>query len=100
VHAGAFEVTLRNAGDRRGREVVQMYASRPDSAVERPPRWLVGFVDVEADPGQTVTVGFEVPDRALAHWDDGWQVEPGSVPPGGRRSSRDLRVEAEFPSAP
>jgi beta-glucosidase len=99
VHAGAFEVTLRNAGDRRGREVVQMYASRPDSAVERPPRWLVGFVDVEADPGQTVTVGFEVPDRALAHWDDGWQVEPGSFRLHAGRSSRDLRVEAEFPTA-
>jgi beta-glucosidase len=99
VHAGAFEVTLRNAGDRPGREVVQMYASRPDSAVERPPRWLVGFVDVEADPGQTVTVGFEVPDRALAHWDDGWQVEPGSFRLHAGRSSRDLRVEAEFPTA-
>ena len=29
---------------------------RPDSAVERPPRWLAGFAAVEAAPGEEVTV--------------------------------------------
>ena len=46
---------LRNTGARRGREVVQLYASCPDSAVERPARWLVGFAAVEAEPGEEVT---------------------------------------------
>ena len=56
VEPGETHVTvrLRNAGARRGREVVQVYASRPDSAVERPPRWLAGFEIVEADPGEEV----------------------------------------------
>ena len=70
-------VRLRNTGDRRGREVVQVYASRPGSAVERPPRWLVGFEIVEADPGQEVAVDVTIAPRALAHWDGGWTVEPG-----------------------
>ena len=39
----ARRVRLCNTGTRRGREVVQVYASRPDSAIERPPRWLVGL---------------------------------------------------------
>jgi beta-glucosidase len=74
---GEVSVRLRNAGGRRGREVVQVYASRPDSAVERPLRWLAGFAVVEADPGEEVEVRVTIPPRALAHWDGGWTVEPG-----------------------
>jgi beta-glucosidase len=72
-------VQVRNTGSRRGREVVQVYASRPDSAVERPAKWLAGFAPVDADPGETVTVGILVPERAFQHWtDQGWSTEPGS----------------------
>jgi beta-glucosidase len=75
--AGRVTVRLRNTGARRGREVVQVYASRPDSAVERPPRWLAGFAVAEAEPGEEVEVEVTIPPRALAHWDGGWTVEPG-----------------------
>jgi beta-glucosidase len=74
---GHVTVRVRNAGARRGREVVQVYASRPNSAVERPPRWLAGFAVVEADPGEEVVVDVTIAPRALAHWDGGWVVEPG-----------------------
>jgi beta-glucosidase len=70
-------VRLHNVGARPGREVVQVYASRPDSAIERPPRWLAGFAVVEADPGEQVAVEVTIDPRALAHWDGGWTVEPG-----------------------
>jgi beta-glucosidase len=71
-------VQLRNAGSRRGREVVQVYASRPDSAIERPAKWLAGFATVDADPGESVTVGILIPERAFQHWTgDGWSTEPG-----------------------
>jgi beta-glucosidase len=71
-------VTVRNTGSRRGREVVQVYASRPDSAVERPAKWLAGFATVDADPGETVTVGILIPERAFQHWTpEGWTTEPG-----------------------
>src|SRR5439155_401938 len=43
-------VEVRNTGSRPGREVVQVYASRPDSAVERPAKWLAGFAAAFADP--------------------------------------------------
>ena len=70
-------------GDRAGKQVVQVYAERADSAVERPARWLVGFATVHAAPGETVTATIPVPARRLAHWDGGWVVseleliEPG-----------------------
>ena len=43
---GPRDRRVRNAGRRRSREVVQVYASRPDSAIERPVRWLAGFASV------------------------------------------------------
>jgi beta-glucosidase len=48
---------VHNTATRPGLEVVQVYASRPDSAVERPTRWLAGFAAATANPGQEVTVG-------------------------------------------
>jgi beta-glucosidase len=72
-------VTLRNSGDRQGREVVQVYAGRPDSAVERPVRWLAGFAGVQADPGEQVTTTIALRRRAFQHWaHGGWTVEPGT----------------------
>jgi beta-glucosidase len=72
-------VRVRNTGARRGREVVQVYASRPgDSAVERPAKWLAGFAAVDAGPGETVEAGIMIPERAFQHWSGtGWATEPG-----------------------
>lgn len=77
-HEDSVEVTLANTGERAGKQVVQVYAERADSAVERPVRWLVGFAVVHAEPGRTVTAVVPVPARRLAHWDGEWVVEPGS----------------------
>jgi beta-glucosidase len=78
--AGGVEIGLRNTGDRAGREVVGVYLSRPESAVERPVRWLAGYAAAVAGPGETARVRVELPERAFAHWDEasaGWTVEPG-----------------------
>jgi beta-glucosidase len=72
------QVTVQNTGSRRGREVVQVYASRPESAVERPLKWLAGFATVDADPGESVTVSVPIAERAFQYWSgDGWTTEPG-----------------------
>ncbi|QUH04163.1 glycoside hydrolase family 3 C-terminal domain-containing protein [Saccharopolyspora erythraea] len=71
------ELTARNTGNRAGKHVVQVYASRPDSAIDRPARWLVGFATVRAQAGEAVEVRVPVHERDLAYWDDGWQHEPG-----------------------
>ncbi|KAA9107694.1 glycoside hydrolase family 3 protein [Microbacterium rhizomatis] len=70
-------VTLTNTGDRAGKQVVQVYAERSRSDVDRPVRWLVGFAVVRAEAGQTVTARITIPERRLAHWSGGWVVEPG-----------------------
>lgn len=92
-------VTLRNTGARRGREVVQLYAAREQSSVERPTRWLVGFASAEADPGEEVTVALTVPARALEHWDPGragWVAEPGTFGLAAGSSSVVLPLSAQI----
>jgi beta-glucosidase len=89
-------VRLANTGTRRGREVVQVYASRPDSAVERPPRWLAGFAVVEADPGQEVIVDVPLGPRAFQHWDGGWRTEPGEFVLEAGRSVADLPLRSSL----
>ncbi|WP_375400841.1 beta-glucosidase [uncultured Amnibacterium sp.] len=68
---------VTNSGGRHGKQVLQAYARRPDSAVDRPERWLIGFDTVRADPGETRRVRISAPLREFAYWDDGWIVEPG-----------------------
>jgi beta-glucosidase len=70
-------VRLTNIGKRAGKNVVQVYAEKPDSVVDRPVRWLVASTPVWAEPGETVTAELNVPTRLLAYWDNGWIYEPG-----------------------
>jgi beta-glucosidase len=93
-------VTVRNTGSRRGREVVQVYASRPDSAIERPAKWLAGFATVDADPGEEVTVGILIPGRAFQHWTAaGWSTEPGEfvLAAGPSSASLPLTTRVDLP---
>lgn len=70
-------VRLTNTGKRAGKNVVQVYAEKPGSAVDRPVRWLVGSTPVWAERGETITAVLDVPTRLLAYWDNGWTYEPG-----------------------
>ncbi|WP_235038025.1 beta-glucosidase [Microbacterium sp. 18062] len=92
----AVEVTLANTGERAGKQVVQVYAERADSAVERPERWLVGFAVVRAEAGRTVTATIPVPARHLAHWAGGWVVEPGAYTLRAGSSVADLPLSVEW----
>jgi beta-glucosidase len=113
VRAGAdveVTVTVRNAGRRPGREVVQLYLSEPQPSVEadgsdagpsvepqRPVRALAALGTVQAEPGEAVNVRLRVPGRAFARWDtekQEWVYPHGRYLVQVGRSSRDLRLSA------
>jgi len=71
-------VTVVNTGSRPGKNVVQVYAERGDSEVDRPARWLVGFAVVIAEPGERVAARIAIDPRQLAYWDEKWVIEPGT----------------------
>ena len=88
-------VTVRNAGQRAGRDVVQVYLEAPDDDPSRPLRVLAGFATVEADAGQTAEARMVIPARAFARFDTGvggWVWPPASYLVRVGRSSRDLRL--------
>ncbi|MFI6871656.1 beta-glucosidase [Nocardia sp. NPDC050406] len=71
-------VRVTNTGARTGKQVIQAYLSRENSAVDRPVRWLAGFATVTLDAGESRTVTIELPQRSFEHWtDQGWATEPG-----------------------
>ena len=70
-------VTVTNTGERPGKQVVQVYLSRPDTAIDRPVRWLAGFAAVQLDAGESIPLRIALPVRSFANWDAGWQYEPG-----------------------
>lgn len=72
---------VQNCGHRAGQTILQVYASLPQSRVERAPRWLVAYAHVALQPGQTQTLTVDVPHQRLAYFDlatDDFVVEPGS----------------------
>ena len=93
-------VTVRNTGQRPGREVVQLYAAparvffADGPAPVRPDRWLVGFAAVTADPGEAVEVTADLPARAFQIWDGGWRTIPGQYLIEAAHSSADRRIAA------
>jgi beta-glucosidase len=93
-------VDVHNAGTRAADEVVQIYASAPDSSVERAPRVLVGFRRVAIAPGEVVTVQIAVePGVAFGHWDasrQAWALEATRWVLHAGTSARDLPLEAEI----
>ncbi|MES4902258.1 MULTISPECIES: glycoside hydrolase family 3 N-terminal domain-containing protein [unclassified Streptomyces] len=88
-------VTVRNAGDREGAEVVQLYANDPVASVTRPLAQLVAFARVPLAPGQSARVHFTVPTRLLAFTGrDGVRiVEPGDIGVSVRRDAGDVILE-------
>lgn len=71
-------MAVENTGERAGKTVVQIYASRADSVIDRPARWLAAFDVVRMAAGERREVELTVPARAFAHWDDAWNYEPGA----------------------
>ncbi|WP_029111243.1 glycoside hydrolase family 3 C-terminal domain-containing protein [Mycobacterium sp. URHD0025] len=93
----SVRLAVTNIGTRTGREVVQVYAGLPGSAVGRPVRWLAGFTSVTLAPGERRAVEIPVGRTDLAYWSidaERWVVESGEYLVSVGASSRDLRLSA------
>ncbi len=90
-------VNVTNAGDRCGKEVVQLYVAAPEGNVRRPVKELKGFSKIELDPGATATVRLALAPSDFAHYDarEGrWRVVPGRYRLLLGVSAGDIRAEA------
>ena len=74
-------VNLKNAGDRAGAEVVQVYVGIKESAVDRQKKLLKGFEKVCLEPGQSTSVSISVDLDELRYFSNeqrNWVYEPGT----------------------
>ncbi len=74
-------VNLRNTGNVAGAEVVQVYAGKKQSAVDRQKKLLKGFKKVHLEPGQSTTVSIAVGLDELRYFSNeqrAWILEPGT----------------------
>ncbi len=73
-------VDVKNTGTRAGDEVVQLYLTHKNSAIERAVKELKGFKRVSLAPNETKTVTFTVTNDELYHFNETmnvYEVEPG-----------------------
>lgn len=96
-----LSVTVANTGHRAGKQVVQVYAERAESAIDRPVRWLVGHAVARLDSGESTVLSVSIPTRLLAHWAQGWQHELGTytLRVGTTAVDLPLSVEVELRAA-
>ncbi|MBE1878283.1 glycoside hydrolase family 3 C-terminal domain-containing protein [Myceligenerans pegani] len=66
---GVVACTLRNTGDRPGREVVQVYTGPRAPEVPHPRAQLAGFASVALGPGEERRVEIAVDSRAVEYYD-------------------------------
>ncbi len=80
VEPVVLRASVKNTGERRGTEIVQLYVRDDVASVVRPYQQLVGFARVELDPGRTATVAFDVHPSRLAFYNEAMRfvTEPGT----------------------
>ena len=91
-------LSLRNAGERPGTEVVQLYVQDVVASVTRPIRQLAGFAKVELAAGASCRLTFRLDASQLGFYDRAMRfvVEPGEVRVRVGASSEDVRIEGSF----
>lgn len=96
----AYEVTLnvKNTGQRKGAEVVQMYIAPESPAVDRPMKELKGFTKVELEPGQQKSVTLKLNKRSFSRYDPAtkeWVIDKGKYGILLGTSSKNIMAEGE-----
>lgn len=92
-------VEVKNTGKTDGKEVVQLYTSKPDSKITRAAQELKGFKKTDVKAGNSNTVTIKVPVKELAYYDVAakkWTVEPGKYTLKIGTSSRDIKKEIQI----
>jgi len=90
---------VKNTGERRGAEVVQVYVHDVRASVPRPEQELKAFAKVELGPSEEREVRLELDARTFSYYDPArhdWVLEPGEFELRVGSSSRDIRLKARW----
>ncbi len=98
---GAIKIqcTVRNTGNYKGDEVVQVYVRDTKASIKVPIRQLKRFQRITLKPGEHKTVSFNLPASELSFYDiksNDFIVEPGEFEVQIGSSSEDIRLRKKF----
>jgi beta-glucosidase len=87
------KVKVKNTGNIRGKEIIQLYVKDIESKVNRPEKELKGFEKIQLEPGEEKTVIFTLDKMAFAYYNaeiKDWYVESGEFELLVGKSSKDI----------
>jgi beta-glucosidase len=99
---GSINITVQveNTGMLPGKEVIEIYVSKPDTDIDRPVQELKAFSKTPLlNGGESTDVTMRIPISDLSYWNEAtsdWTLEEGSYIIHSGTSSRDLKLSAEF----
>ncbi|MBA0052619.1 beta-glucosidase [Streptomyces sp. AJS327] len=102
VQDGALraEFTVRNTGDRSGREIAQVYlGAAPGLGVTQAPKALAGYAAARLEPGESTRLTVELPAERFRYWDPTtreWTVGAGARTLSVGPSSSELPLTARL----
>ena len=91
----SVKLKIKNTGELKGKEVVQLYVKDEQSSLIRPKKELKKFVKVELMPGEEKEITFNLYARDFSYYDskrNTWIAESGSFVILVGASSRDIRL--------
>ncbi len=93
-----ISVDVKNVGERKGDEVVQLYIHDVVASVTRPVKELKGFKRITLEPGEKKTVIFTLAVSQLGFYDRRMAlvVEPGTIDVMVGSSSEQIRLSGQF----
>ena len=94
-----ISLSVKNAGNVPGKEVVEIYVSKPDTKIDRPVQELKAFVKTPLlNTGEAAKLSISIPVSELSYWDEAsskWALEKGVYVINASASSRDKRLSKE-----
>ena len=95
----SLSLNVKNTGEIKGKEVVQVYVTVENSNVDRPLKELKSFKKIDLEISESQTVIFNLTERDLAYWDvdkKAWALEPAEYKVLVGSSSKDIKLESSI----
>ncbi len=95
-----LSLKIKNTGDAKGKEIIQVYISKINSKIDRPTKELKGFSKTKLlNVAESSILDIEIPLSDFSYWNEelnNWSIENGDYNILVGSSSRDIKLEEKI----
>ena len=95
-----LSLKIKNTGDVKGKEIIQVYISKINSKIDRPTKELKGFSKTKLlNVAESSILDIEIPLSDFSYWNEeinDWSIENGDYNILVGSSSRDIKLEEKI----